>query len=102
MLIPHSLNLKEDLFIMQYSDMLDDFLKTDINENIDFCDEILTAINRNPIKNDSFCGNVYELKITANKAMLANIHDDDITPETITLLRLQQILKRWREKIIEN
>ncbi len=86
----------------QYSAMFDDFLITDINENIDFCDEVLTAINRNPIKNDSFCGNVYELKIVANKAILANLHDDDITPEIITLPKLQQILKRWREKIIES
>ena len=83
----------------QYSEMFNDFLITDINENVDFCDEVLTAINHNPIKKDSFCGNVYELKITANKAILANLHDDEITPEIIDLSNLQQILKDWREKI---
>jgi len=84
----------------QYSAMFDDFLKTDINENVDFCDEVLTAINRSPIEKECFCGNVYELKITANKAILANLHDDKINPEIIDLSDLQKILKGWREKII--
>lgn len=84
----------------QYSGMFDDFLITDINENVDFCDEVLTAINRNPIKEECFCGNVYELKITANKAILANLHDDEINPEIISLPDLQQRLKGWRKKII--
>ena len=84
----------------QYSGMFDDFLITDINENVDFCDEVLTAINRNPIKKECFCGNVYELKITADNAILANLHDDEINSETIALPELQQILKGWRKKII--
>jgi hypothetical protein len=84
----------------QYSGMFDDFLMTDINENVDFCDEVLTAINRSTIRKNSFCGNVYELKISGDKAILANLHDDEITPETINLSELQQRLNNWREKLL--
>jgi hypothetical protein len=84
----------------EYSTMFDDFLMTDINENIDFCDEVLAAIHRKPIKKDSFCGNVYELEIIADKAILSNFHDDEINSETMALAELQTRLNAWRKKII--
>lgn len=81
------------------SEMLDDFLITDINENLDFCDEVLAAITKKPIEEDSFCGNVYELEITTEKALLHNLHDDEIPSESIDLTHLQTVLTTWREKI---
>jgi len=84
---------------MSYLGMLNDFLMTDINENIDFCDEVLIAINNSSKKISNFCGNVYELKITANKAILTNLHDEAIHSETIALSELQQKLTAWRKKI---
>ncbi len=83
---------------MSYLGMLNDFLMTDINENIDFCDEVLIAINDSSKKTSSFCGNVYELKITAERAILTNLHDE-IHSETIALSELQQKLTAWRKKI---
>ncbi len=86
--------------MLQNSAMINDFLVTDINENLDFCDEVLAAITPPSIKTECFFGNVYELKITPNKAILANLHDDKISPEAINLLTLQTILIKWRKKII--
>ncbi|NOQ36916.1 MAG: hypothetical protein GQ569_13670 [Methylococcaceae bacterium] len=83
----------------KYSGILEDFLSTDINENLEFCDEVLTAITQASTKEDSFCGNVYELEITADKAIFHNLHDDSCASETIDLTQLQTILIAWREKI---
>jgi hypothetical protein len=79
--------------------MLNDFLNTDINENIEFCEEVLAAIAQASTKNDSFCGNVYELEITANKATLYHLYDDSCVAESIDLTQLQSVLITWREKI---
>ncbi len=82
----------------KYSGMLEDFLSTDINENLDFCDEVLEVIEQ--AQEDSFCGNVYELEIKAGKATLHNLHDDEVAAESIDLPELKNILLDWRKKIV--
>lgn len=84
---------------LQDSGMLTDFLITDINENVDFCDAVLAAIAQASTKSNSFCGNIYELEITGDKAILHNLHDDAVSAESIDLTQLQKILTAWREKI---
>jgi len=79
--------------------MFNDFLITDINENIDFCDEVLAAIKCSSTKADNFCGNVYELNIGTNQAILTNLHDNKINSSSIELKKLQTMLIAWREKI---
>jgi len=76
------------------SGMFNDFLATDINENIDFCEAILTAITEK--KTDCFCGNLYELEISQDKAILKNLYDDEIEAETMTLSDLELLLLKWR------
>lgn len=98
-LTPLFLNLKR--FAMhEDSSMFSDFLITDINKNVDFCDDILTAIKQGSMQTNRFCGNVYELELTADKAILHNLHDDKINPELIHLNQLQMMLTTWRKKLI--
>lgn len=84
----------------KYSGIIEDFLSTDINENLEFCDEVLTAIDNASTTEESFCGNVYELEITVDKATFHNLHDDECVVETINLVELKAILVAWREKIV--
>ncbi|MDQ7091012.1 MAG: hypothetical protein Q9M50_10270 [Methylococcales bacterium] len=85
----------------QYSALFMDFLITDINKNIDFCDDILLALKQRPLKTSCFCGNVYELQLTADKVFLENIHDDEIASESMTLELLQLMIEDWRKKILK-
>jgi hypothetical protein len=75
--------------------MFNDFLITDINQNTDFCYQILTAIRSS--QSERFSGNVYELKIEQNQAVLSNLHDENIAPEFIGLTLLHDALKKHSE-----
>jgi hypothetical protein len=84
----------------QPSGMFNDFLITDINQNVDFCDELLSILTEEPLITESFCGNVYELNISTDKATLYNLHDDNIPAESIDLEKLHRLLITWRKTIL--
>jgi len=87
--------------------LLADFLETDINDNLDYCQDILDAIShneKNTSKNyiESFCGNLYELEITSNHALLHNLHDESVTPVKIENHELTELLSLWKDELAKD
>lgn len=81
-----------------------DFLATDINENQEYCQEILTSISeisksQNPNQQEFFCGNIYELKLNPKEALLVNLYDDQVTPVRIELGELKDLLTAWQKEL---
>jgi uncharacterized protein YacL (UPF0231 family) len=85
-----------------------DFLETDVNDNLEYCQEILTAItniNKCPYPNhqENLCSNLYELIIRHSEALLLNLHDEKVAPARIKLKELSSLLEAWQKEInIEN
>ena len=81
-----------------------DFLETDVNENSEYCQDILTAIahiDKCPFPNhqENLCGNVYEIIIRHSEALLLNLHDENVAPARIKLKQLSTLLKAWKKEI---
>ena len=87
--------------------LLADFLETDVNENLEYCQDILAAIaniDKCPYPNhqENLCGNLYELIIKHSEALLLNLHDDSVTPVRIKLKELTDLLTAWQKEITDN
>ncbi len=81
-----------------------DFLETDINENQEYCQEIISSIDEikhssNPNQQEFFCGNIYELEINPKQALLLNLYDDRASPVKIELNELKELLSVWQKEI---
>jgi uncharacterized protein YacL (UPF0231 family) len=81
-----------------------DFLETDVNENSEYCQDILTAIVNIgkcsfPNHQENLCGNVYELIIRHSEALLLNLHDENVAPTRIKLKELSGLLEAWQKEI---
>jgi len=99
-------NNKGSLKLKQPKDLglFTDFLETDVNDNSDYCQDILTAIvniDKCPFPNhqENLCGNVYELIIRHTEALLLNLHDENVAPARIKLEELSDLLKAWLKEI---
>lgn len=99
-------NKKGALKIKQPNDLglIADFLETDINENSEYCQDILTAlanIDKCPFPNhqENLCGNLYELIIRHSEALLLNLYDENVAPVRIKLKELSDLVKAWQKEI---
>jgi hypothetical protein len=106
MKIKLSRNKKGSLKIKQPKDLgqFADFLETDINENSEYCQDILNAIvniDKCPFPNhqENLCGNVYELIIRHSEALLLNLHDETVSPARIKLKELSALMEAWQKEI---
>ena len=79
--------------------LLSDFLATDVQDYWPRIEEITTVIERcrrgEALEPVSFYGNVYELKLGCEKAILANLFDASIAPESHPFSDFKVMFEVW-------
>jgi hypothetical protein len=77
--------------------ILADFLETDIGENPEWCDELLTGVEqaRDGHPYQAF-GNIYELNAGTEWAEIRNAYDHTVKPLRLSLDELEVALAAWR------
>ncbi len=83
--------------------ILADFLETDVAENPERCDHLITGLEqaRDGLPFQAY-GNIYELAARPEGAEIRNAYDDTIPPLGLSLDELETALIAWRQAMEPN